>query len=119
MIKVTFLMNREKHSASLKIQGHAGAAEKGQDIICASASILAYTLAQNINFEYRRGNLKAKPMIKLEEGDTTVSCKAKDDECFAGILHAFLVIQTGYFLLEHNYPDFVSVKKLSDNEAKA
>lgn len=117
MIKTVFNMNAEKHTVSLKVIGHANSAEKGRDLICASASILAYTLAENINFLYKCNYMKTKPIIKLDEGDTTISCKAKNDEGFAQILNAFFVIQTGFCLLEHNFPDFVSVKKLSDNKA--
>lgn len=109
MIKAKFSIDESKSKVTLKVKGHAGAAEVGQDIVCASASILAYTLAQNIEFAHTYGKLKSKPTIKFNEGDCTISCRYKD-ESLPEVVHAFLVIQTGYALLSHNYPTFVELE---------
>ena len=46
MIQAAFYTDKSSGSISLKLSGHAGAANKGQDIICSAASMLAYTVAQ-------------------------------------------------------------------------
>ena len=66
MIKVTFTESDNK--PSLRLEGHAGYAEHGKDIVCASASILAYTVAQYVKYEDEHGTLKAPAEIKLESG---------------------------------------------------
>ena len=114
MIVARFSMDEEKRSITLKVKGHAGQAEKGKDIICASATILAYTVAQNLEGAKVRGLLKYAPTIKLREGDSIISCRAKDDEAYTELLHTYLVVQAGYQVLAHNYPQFVAVEMFGE-----
>lgn len=107
MIKVKFAYDKDKRECSLLIDGHAGKAIVGQDIVCASASILAYTIAQVVKGMEHHGDLSEPPTIKLESGDATIVCRAKDDYLFAEMMQYFLVVKTGYALLEYNYPQFV------------
>ena len=116
MLVAKFSMDTEKKSVSLKLNGHAGQAEAGKDIVCSSASILAYTVAQNIKMAESRGLLKYSPTIKLREGNSIITCRAKDDESYAEILHAYCVVQTGYQLLAHNYPQYVAVEMFGEAE---
>ncbi len=95
MIKVTFTETPEK--LSLRLEGHAGYAEIGKDIVCASASILAYTLASIIDsFD------GVVASIDMTSGDTTIEC-----ECNTSTRNAFAYTKVGYALLEHNYPQYV------------
>ena len=107
MIKVKYAYDRDKRECSLTVKGHAGQAEVGQDIVCASASILAYTIAQVIKAMDYHGDLVETPTIKLESGDATIVCRAKDDYLFAELMQDFFVIRTGYTLLGLNYPLYV------------
>lgn len=116
MIKAVFDIDERRKIASLHVNGHAGMDVEGKDIVCAAASILSYTLAQNIKMYKDRGQLKYNPTIKMNNGDANISCRAKDDETYAEILHAFLVIQTGFALLAHNYPRYVVVKMFGQAE---
>lgn len=98
------------------MDGHAQAGEYGHDLVCASASILAYTLAQNLNMAYAQGLLKYKPDLKLnKDGKAVIHCRTKDDT-YAEILHVFLVIQTGFQLLAHNYPNYVFLTMFGEAE---
>ena len=69
MIKVVY--NREHNRVA--VEGHAQSGEVGHDLVCASASILIYTLAS-----FARNTHKAKQshklILKLESGDAEVSC---------------------------------------------
>ena len=107
MIIVKYSYDRDKRECSLRLKGHAGQADIGHDIICASASILAYTIAQVIKAMEHHGDLIEPPTIDLESGDATIVCRAKDDYLFAELMQDFFVIRTGYALLAHNYPQFV------------
>ena len=111
MVKVRF--EKDGKSLILTVKGHSGQAESGQDIVCASVSILAYTTAQVVQEMQNQGKLKKKPTIRLESGDAVVTCKpnkAYYNEAF----HAFSVVQTGYSLLHHNYPQFVDLKMFGE-----
>ena len=107
MIKVKYAYDKDKRECSLSVKGHAGQADVGHDIICASASILAYTIAQVIKSMKHHGDLIEPPTIELESGDATIVCRAKDDYLFSEMMQDFFVIRTGYLLLAHNYPQFV------------
>ena len=115
MIQAAFFTDKSSGSITLKVRGHAGAAEKGQDIICSASSILAYTVAQTLEYMHAEGGLRKKPRIEFADGDATIVAKPKD-ESYAEALHTFFVAQVGYSLLAHNYPQYVELKpfKLTD-----
>ena len=103
MITASISYNHELLELSLKVEGHAGYDEEGKDIVCASASILAYTLAQMLS--YYEGGVESD--INLESGNTIISCKCKGLSPFTKAVHAFNFAETGYRLLAHNYPQYV------------
>lgn len=110
MISAVFESNRELRKLSLTVKGHAGHSEVGRDIICASASILAYTLAQIFKTMDAHGDFAEAPTLDLESGNTVISCVAKDDDIYAEAMYALFVVQVGFSLLAYNYPQFVELK---------
>ena len=109
MIKVTFTFNGDEREASLWVEGHAGQAEVGRDIVCASASILGYTAGQVIKTMELEGKLHGTPTVYIDGGNGVVACRAKDDETYKEVLHTFYVLEAGYALLEHNFPQYVEL----------
>ena len=107
MLKVTF--EEKDNKLTLKLDGHAGQADIGQDIVCASCSILAYTVAQLVKVAEAQGDLKNAPEIKLEHGDAVIVCEPIE-EAYSGLLAAYMFAETGYNLLAHNYPQYVDLK---------
>ena len=97
MISVTFTESENK--LSLRLEGHAGYAEHGQDIVCASASILAYTLASIVE------SLDEDATISLESGDSMIECENNPST-----RNAFNYTKVGYALLAHNYPQYVRLE---------
>ena len=108
MITANFTQDRESGSIILKLSGHAMAGEKGQDIICSAASVLAYTLAQSMEFMYEEGELQKRPHIVLNDGDALVVAKPKTAN-YNKCLHAFFIIQVGFLLLARSYPKNVEL----------
>ena len=111
MIKVTFTESGNK--LSLRLEGHAGYAEHGKDIVCASASILAYTVAQIVTDAEHNGWLKAPPIVQMDNGDTVISCEAIDAESYVVMKAMFSFAVRGYALLAQNYPQYVRVNTLT------
>ena len=103
MLTVTFTESEKK--LSLRLEGHAGYAEHGKDIVCASATILAYTLASIID----TFDDDVEAFVNLSSGDTTIGCKCKNDIIYSKIADAFRYTKMGYALLEHNYPQYVKL----------
>ena len=102
MIRVT--QTDDGKTLALAVKGHAGKGPKGEDIVCAAATMLAYTLAQNVT-KFRLG-LKGRPKIQMKEGDIIVRCRPKDRHRNQLRL-VFETIGEGYKLLAYNYPDAV------------
>ena len=94
MIKVAF--TEEGNKLSLRLEGHAGYAEHGKDIVCASASILACTLASFVSDV-------ENSTIDLTSGDTTIECETSDE----AVVNAYLYAKRGYELLAFHYPQYV------------
>lgn len=109
MITVKFTADKESREISLSVKGHAGQAPVGQDIICASASILTYTAAQYANGNECKKHLVQSPDIRIESGNGYIDLKAANDLAFNEICKAFSVCIIGYELLAENYPQYVEL----------
>ena len=111
MVKIHF-WKEDNGSICMKVRGHANAAPYGEDLICASASMLVYTVAQAMTFYHEQGFLQEKPKIKIREGKATVHALPKEDY-YAETLHTFWVAQCGAHVLAKNYPEYVSMNHLT------
>jgi hypothetical protein len=58
------------------------------------------------------GDLEGKPCIELNDGDATIILRCKNDDIYAEARHTFLVAETGYLILAHNFPQYVEVKSV-------
>lgn len=103
MIKAKFWKDDKLH---MTVKGHSRSAEKGQDLICAAASMLVYTLAQDVmdhSDEYTE-----PPVVEVKSGKAEITVSPKE-EVFAELLHTYFVIQKGLMVLAANNPNFVKV----------
>ena len=102
MIEITF----NPKEMSVKVSGHAGQAEKGQDIVCSAVSILFYTLAQAVMDSMDA--LETEPVIITDYGNGFVSCKPKKE--YEGTIHrTYWTILTGFELLAEGYKEYISL----------
>ena len=111
MITARFYQKPSNGSIHMTLKGHAKAAPSGEDLICASATMLAYTVAQAVQFMHENGKLKKKPKISLSEGNATIIATPNEDD-YAEALHTFWVAQCGVHVLAHNYPQNVKLEHL-------
>lgn len=114
MITVNLSQDDAKKTLSLRLKGHAGQADIGKDIVCASATILAYTVAQVVRLMEGNKELTRKPTVKLDKGNIEITCHCKTDTSYAEALHTYFVAQVGYSLLAHNYPQYVALNSLGE-----
>jgi len=92
----------------MRVSGHAGHGPKGTDVICAGASMLAYTAAQCLDLMAREGKLEGDPVLSIRDGRMSVSVVPKARH-FNEALHVLWVAEVGFTLLTRNYPEFVKV----------
>lgn len=101
MIKVTY--NREKPCVTM--EGHAGSGEKGHDLVCASVSILAYTLASLVESMDHGAQIQGAT-VELNDGGALISCEPIDNYSFP-IKLMFDTICMGFEILAQEYPENV------------
>ena len=95
MIRAVFGKNR------LTVEGHAGYAPKGQDIVCAAVSALVYALIGTLE------ETENVAEVVLRPGYAAVEAKEKTA--------AFDLLRCGLGQLAERYPDFVRVEMISHN----
>lgn len=107
MIEVQY-WNGADGSRNLQMQGHAGAAPKGQDLVCAGASTLALTLGRAAAL--MEEEMLARPaLVRLEAGDTAISVLPRRE--WASSADAiFWTILLGLSRLAQAYPQYVQLK---------
>ena len=102
MIRVVYhrLYNR------VTIEGHAGSGPEGHDLVCASASALALTLAGNVSY-MKTQDAVYDEILKLNEGSAEIQCtpyrRYKDS-----VAQIFRSICVGFELLATKYPENIS-----------
>lgn len=108
MIKATFNYIKETGTVTMSVEGHSGQAEKGKDLICSAASILAYTVAQYVDYVDKAGGIKSEPLIEIDDGHMLIVANPTE-EYIAEVLNAFFVAEVGISLLAQNYPQYVEL----------
>ena len=112
MITARFYQKPSNGSIHMTLKGHADTAPKGEDLICSAATMMAYTVAQAVQFMYENGHLKKKPKIHIKDGEATIIATPTEDG-YALALHTFWVAQCGIHVLAHNYPSNVQFEHLT------
>lgn len=85
-------------SFSVAIEGHAGYAEHGKDIVCAGVSALTGALAERVRALCFRNE------IALESGHAYIMGSPEAYESFA-------TVRDGYRLIQSSYPEYVSLNE--------
>ena len=101
----------------MQMQGHAKTAPKGEDLVCAASTTLAYTLAQAVQFLYEQDRLLEKPKFQIVDGYAHITARPR--KCaMAEAMMTFWVAQAGAFVLERNYPQAVSLVAMEISNGK-
>lgn len=111
MVTVRFYQKDNK-SIHMTLKGHAGAAPKGEDLVCAAATMAAYTAAQAVQFMHEQGQLAKAPKIHITEGAATIIATPRE-EFYAEALHTFWVCQCGIHVLARNYPQHIRLEHIT------
>lgn len=102
MVKVTY------HRAynRLSVSGHANSADKGEDLICAAASILALTLGENVK-HMAEINAVRNPVIDIRDGEAEISCTASGGYRNV-VANTFQSVIVGFEIMASKFPDNIS-----------
>ena len=103
---LTVKIYEDVQSLCLSMAGHAGVGQKGTDIVCAAASVLAYTAAAEMLQLHGQALLHTPPVIRLISG----AARVEAENCRQSQA-AFSVIATGFRLLAAQYPNNVKLEE--------
>ena len=96
------------NGTTLEIQGHAGSAPYGQDLVCAGVSALVYALAQRLTELDHQGAFEEMPRITLSSGSAQISVLATR-KYQREVAEDFHLIHSGLMLLQNHYPQCIAV----------
>lgn len=102
MIQVTYYRQYNR----VTVEGHAGAGPEGHDLVCASVSALALTLAANVTYMKAQDCVHGE-IIKLDEGNAEIQCTPYR-RYKASVEQVYRSICVGFELLATKYPDNIS-----------
>lgn len=106
MIKVKY--NTTKNL--LTIKGHAGYAEAGEDIICASASMIYYNLLAMLRQYPDKAFSVPLKVETAKSKNATTSIECVPSEAYETLIyHDFLYALTGFETLMGNYPEHINL----------
>lgn len=94
----------------MEISGHAGAGEKGQDLVCAAATILMRTLQAAVQ-EYPAQYM---PSVYKRDGYVRIECNPKA-KWTARCREIYKTVFIGYELLAAQYPMNVQTYKTEED----
>lgn len=97
-------------SVHMRLLGHAGAAPRGQDLVCAGASTLACTLGAAVERMYEQRMLRRCPRVELEEGRAEIIAVPKK-RFRQEVLMVFWTVQTGLGGLAESFPGNVRMEE--------
>ena len=98
------MINVKFEGQKLTIKGHAGFSDNGNDIVCAGASAIAYTL-----LGYLINCCDITDIVYTDKsGDFSLVCNGSSTR----IDTAFEMAYIGFLQLSHTYPKCVSVEKI-------
>ena len=105
MITATMDWNR----LTMEVDGHAGYAEKGKDIVCAAASMLAGALGGVLEEAKSRGRCD---MTSRDEDGHSVIRAAPRMGNVAEVKAYFRMAVTGFRMLQEQYPEHIRIREV-------
>lgn len=104
MVQVVY--NRTYHRVT--VNGHAGSAPYGEDLVCAAVSGLVYALEANVRRLQNMGVVR-DVVITKESGNAEMACKCKRKHG-ATVTLIYDAICLGFAELAKEYPQYISVE---------
>ena len=101
MIRVYYSRGEGEHE--LTINGHAGYAEYGKDIVCAGVSAIAFALLGWL--EHNQEELTEMEELMVEDGQVYISCAGSEK-----VTTAFQVALMGLVQIARAHPEYVDIE---------
>ena len=109
MIEITTTMSASADGGycRMEVQGHARAAPKGKDLVCAAVSALVQTLAEWMKDQGERRTLETD--VRMEDGRAVIAASAGIWQ-MERMLDCFEIICFGLENLARQYPEHIAYR---------
>ena len=108
MVKAKVTYRSSTRHFRLEVDGHAGQAEPGHDIVCSAVSILTYTTAQVIQaLAAANCYFPVAPTVELQNGKAIIDAVCDTEREYNEVRRATLFVEAGFALLHSNHPEYV------------
>ena len=94
----------ENNKVCIQINGHAGYAPVGQDIVCAAATTLCNTL---VGYLATKGEQEQKPV--LEKGNIKIIIDFEKNP--EGVCEVVSYVAVGFQIIAHSFPQYFQLEK--------
>jgi len=108
MVEVKLFYRNNEEISGFQVKGHAGFAEKGQDIVCSAISVLAQTAVIGL------GEYLHKSSFKYSIDDGYLKCMLQNDLSTEESKTAQIILKTMYLgikSIEESYTSHVKIVK--------
>ena len=112
MIHIRFFADWKAMTVGMEVQGRFEEATKNTVRLDAGTVTLVYTLAQAVQLLSEQGLLAERPEIRICDGYANIMAKPKND-AMSEVLMSFWVVQSGFYILEHNFPQSFDLMPLN------
>jgi len=103
MIKIDLFKNEKNLIVAYEVNGHAGYAQEGQDIVCAAVSVLTMAAINGIE-----EHLKRDLAYECSDGQLKVTLKQTPDDLTQAVL---VTMEMGLKDIAEQYPKRVRIKE--------
>lgn len=97
---INISVKSKEDTIEINAQGHANAAPKGEDVVCAAATILIRTLAKTLE-------AAVPDMVKTDVSDGKASISVTGYDPVAAVI--IETVCTGFRLLQEQYPEHIKI----------
>lgn len=106
MVEISIIRDNEGKMRGFNVEGHAGYARKGEDIVCSAVSALAYTAVGSL--------MNMAGGCDYEEKDGFMKIRIKDRRSEKETISSEIILNTifiGFMQLMESYKKFVRVSE--------
>lgn len=111
MINIAIGRDARGSVCSFRVEGHAGYAPHGSDIVCAGVS----ALTQGVIYSLRR-LLKVNPEVNVEEGRLLLTLGPVPSEVYEKCVLLLEATVIGLKEIARSYPEYVKIDDFDENE---
>ena len=104
------IVQYDREGISVSSEGHANFLPEGKDLVCASVTVLFYTLAENVDRLMMR--YRGVGGSDLVEGSGGIWYNPVDNADADAAREVFDTVCVGFEMLAEKYPEFVSYEEI-------